>query len=97
MAPAEDLAAIDWNQDGDRAIACCSTGARATSAPARREHGGGACWPRRATTRCCSASESERGGDEDGDGDADDLVLELYDARHERPSRSAWRRAARRA
>lgn len=81
MAPSEDLAAIDWNQDGDqndRVLFDWNARDGRTSAAGSVV---GALLAVAGDHALVTARESERGGDQNDDGDANDLVLELHDAR----------------
>jgi hypothetical protein len=80
LAPFEELAGTDWNQDGDRADRVLFDWSAADLRTRMSGAGIGAVLAVEGDHALLVAREAERGGDQNGDGDADDLVLELYDA-----------------
>lgn len=90
LAPFETLAGIDWNQDGDREdrilFDWSSTDLRTRSSG----EGIGSVLAVAGDQALLVAREAERGGDGNADGDADDLLLELYDAARGRTLGLGW-------
>lgn len=83
LAPFEELAAVDWNDDGDQSDRVLF----GWSAADGRTRNLASVWDVLAVQgehALVSARESDRGGDGNGDGDADDLLLELFDANLQR-------------
>jgi hypothetical protein len=81
MAPSEDLAATDWNQDGDQSDRVLFDWNALDGRTSAAGSVVGTLVAVAGDHALVTARESERGGDQNDDGDADDLVLELHDAR----------------
>jgi hypothetical protein len=81
LAPSEALAGLDWNGDGDRDDQVLFDWSTRDLATRGSRAGIGAVLDVFGEHALLARREAERGLDASGDGVADDLVLELYDAR----------------
>lgn len=80
LAPFETLSGIDWNQDGDREDRVLFDWSAADLRTRNSGEGIGSVLAVAGDQALLVVRETERGGDGNGDGDAHDLLLELYDA-----------------
>lgn len=80
LAPSEEAAQVDWNEDGDHLDQVLFAW-DAVERVAHREVAILALLAANGDHALVSVREADRGGDENGDGDDDDLLLELLDAR----------------
>jgi hypothetical protein len=80
LAPAEDQSGVDWNQDGDTRDHILFDWSVLDQRTRNSRAGIGSVLAVAGDHALLAARETERGGDGNADGDADDLLLELYDA-----------------
>lgn len=90
LAPSEELSGTDWNRDGDRADRVLFDWSPGDASARGSGLGIGAVLAVAGDQALLTVSEAERGRDANGDGDADDRLLELYDGAMGRARALGW-------